>query len=94
MSRFLLEVPHSSDVVDCTRAVAILLRTGSHFLMRADWGCHDGVHKAWVIVEAETHDEARNIVPAEYRKTALVVKLNHFELDAMERFLRERGATT
>lgn len=87
MSRFLLEVPHGPDAIDCTRAVAILLRTGSHFLTHADWGCHDGVHKAWVIVDAETHDEARNIVPAEYRKQALVVKLNHFELAAMERFL-------
>ena len=93
MARFLLEVPHGPDSIECTRAVAILLRTGSHFLTHADWGCKDGVHKAWVIVDVDTHEEARNVVPAEYRKAALVVKLNQFELEQMERYLRQRGVT-
>jgi hypothetical protein len=92
MPRFLLEVPHGPDEVDCSRAVAVLLRTGSHFLTHADWGCRDGVHKAWVIVEVETHDEARRVVPMEYRANTTVVRLNRFKLDKIEQFLKERGA--
>lgn len=91
MARFLIEVPHGPDTIECSRAVAILLRTGSHFLTHSDWGCKDGVHKAWVIVDVDSHDAARNVVPAEYRRDATVVRLNRFDLPAIERFLRERG---
>ena len=47
MPRFLIEVPHDADVRACTRAVEVLLRTGSHFLTHADWGCKDNEHKAF-----------------------------------------------
>jgi hypothetical protein len=84
VTRFLIEVPHQSDVRDCTRAVEIFLRTGSHFLTHADWGCKDDVHKAWLVVEVDSHDEARNIVPAELRPLAHVVKLNQFKWDDID----------
>ena len=78
MHRFFIEVPHKSDLVDCTRAVEIFLRTGSHFLTHADWGCKDGEHKAWLIIDVTTKDEARNVVPPEYRSRAKIVALNAF----------------
>lgn len=84
-SRFLIEVPHDSDRKACTEAVRIFLRTGSHFLTHADWGCHDGDHKAWIIVEVDTKEEARNIVPAEFRPMARIVQLNRFTLEQVER---------
>jgi hypothetical protein len=54
MARFLIEVPHEAEKVACTLAVRILLTTGSHFLTRADFGCLDGEHKAWITVEGES----------------------------------------
>ena len=84
-SRFLIEVPHDSDRKACTEAVRIFLRTGSHFLTHADWGCKDGDHKAWIIVEVDSKDEARNIVPAEFRPMARIVQLNRFTLEQVER---------
>jgi hypothetical protein len=48
MPRFLIDVPHESDVVSCARASKVLLESGSHFLTHADFGCTDGVHKAWI----------------------------------------------
>jgi hypothetical protein len=92
MARFLIEVPHGPDVVDCSKAVAILLRTGSHFLTHADWGCRDGVHKAWIVVEVDSHDEARRMVPMEYREKATVVRLNHFDLHKIEQYLKDHAA--
>lgn len=92
MARFLIEVPHGPDVIECSRAVAILLRTGSHFLTHADWGCRDGVHKAWIVVEVDSHDEARRMVPMEYREHANVVRLNHFDLHKIEQYLKDHGA--
>ncbi|HEU4996521.1 MAG TPA: hypothetical protein VFT29_17010 [Gemmatimonadaceae bacterium] len=81
MPRFLIEVPHASDAVACTRAVEVFLRTGSHFLTHADWGCKDGEHKAWLIIDVGSKDEARNVVPPEFRSAAKVVSLNTFTLD-------------
>jgi hypothetical protein len=85
MARFLIEVPHDSDRVACTQAVRIFLTSGSHFLTHADWGCFDGDHKAWMIVEVADQDEARAIVPPAMRAGARIVRLNKFTLDRATR---------
>jgi hypothetical protein len=51
MARFLIEVPHDGTMAACTRAVEAFLRAGSHFVTHADWGCQDGDHRAWVVLE-------------------------------------------
>ena len=91
-ARFLIEVPHEPTTVACARAVETLLKTGSHFLTHADWGCKDGEHKAWLIVEVDNKDEARNILPPAYRSQAKVVQLNAFSLEEMEDMLRQHKA--
>jgi hypothetical protein len=52
-TRVLIEVLHEETRVACARVVDVFLRTGSHFLSSGDWGCKDGVHKAWIGVEVE-----------------------------------------
>ncbi len=88
MARFLIEVPHEAKKLECARAVQIFLNTGSHFLTHADWGCLDGEHKAWMIVEVESKEEARYILPPAYRSQAKIVKLNNFTIDEVEEILR------
>jgi len=51
MEKYLIEVPHEATKAACVNAVRVFLQTGSHFLANADWGCHDGEHKAWLLVE-------------------------------------------
>jgi len=84
MARFLIEVPHEGTTAACTQAVEVFLRTGSHFLTHADWGCKDGEHKAWIVVEVDTRDEARRIVPPVYRSQAKIVQLNAFTMSDIE----------
>lgn len=83
MPRFLIEVPHEPTPLACIRAIEAVLRSGSHFLTHADWGCKDGEHKAWIIMELDSKDAARQVVPADYRAQARVVQLTHFTLDQM-----------
>ena len=90
--RFLIEVPHEEEVTACARAVEVFLRTGSHFLTHADWGCKDGVHKSWMIVEVDDKDEARAVVPPVFRKQAEIVRLNAFTLKDIEDILRHHEA--
>jgi len=89
MTRFLIEVPHEAEKIACARAVRVLLTTGSHFLTHADFGCLDGEHKAWIIVEGENKEEVRSILPPTYRSQAKIVKLNNFTLEAIEEILRQ-----
>ena len=88
-ARFLIEVPHEPTTVACARAVEALLKSGSHFLTHADWGCRDGEHKAWIIIEVDSKDEARAIVPPAFRSQAKVVQLNGFSMEEIEDILRQ-----
>ena len=92
MARFLIEVSHEPEVIACIRAVEVFLRTGSHFLTRADWGCKDGVHKAWIMVELDSKSDALNIVPPDFRSQATVVQLNTFSLEQIEELRRHHDA--
>jgi hypothetical protein len=78
MKKFLIEVPHGNSRQECEKAIRIFLETGSHFLGKADWGCRDGEHKAWIIAQVPGKKDARNIVPPLYRPTAKIVEVNHF----------------
>jgi hypothetical protein len=91
MARFLIEVPHEAEPVACARAVALLLRTGSHYLTHADFGCRDGDHRAWIVVEGEDKAAARNLLPPLYRPQARIVGLNRFSLDEVEALLKAHG---
>jgi len=91
MAKFLIEVPHEPDAMACTQAVHVLLTTGSHFVTNADWGCFDGDHTAWMIVNVETREEARLIVPQAYRAQARVVGLNRFSMDQIDALITRHG---
>lgn len=88
MARFLIEVPHEPDTAACALAVKILLESGSHYLTHADFGCKDGVHSAWIIVEVDNKETARFILPPAYRAQAKIVKLNKFALEDMDAILK------
>ncbi len=86
--KYLIEVSHTGDQIECLRSAEIFLRSGSHFLTNADWGCLDGVHKAWFIMETDNRDDTIRIVPPAYRKDTVVTQLNKFRLQDVEELLR------
>lgn len=91
MSKFLIEVPHSPDTLACAHVVKVFLTSGSHFLANAEWGCMDGDHTAYMIVEIDSKDDARAIVPPAFRADARVTRLTHFRLDHIEETIRRHG---
>ena len=88
MARFLIEVPHEAEVVACAHAIKILLETGSHFLTHADFGCEDGVHKGWIVVDVDSKEEARNMLPIPYRRQATIVELCKFGIAELDELIR------
>ena len=88
MAKYLIEVPHGPDKIECLRAIQIFLSTGSHFLTNADWGCLDGEHKAWFFMDIGSKEEALRIVPPAYRKDTKITQLNKFRLKEVEELLK------
>jgi hypothetical protein len=87
MPKFLIEVPHEPEVVACAKVVQIFLSSGSHFVTRADWGCMDGEHSAWLTVDVDTKEDARAVLPPGFRKSARIVQLNKFTMEEIDEIL-------
>ena len=84
MEKYLIEVPHEATESACVNAVRVFLETGSHFLAHADWGCLDGEHKAWMVVDVENKNMALQIVPPAFRSKTKIIKLHTFTREEME----------
>ena len=80
MAKFMIEVQHEDDKLACEHTIKIFLNSGSHFLTNADWGCMDGEHKAWFILDVDSKEEALRIVPPAYRKNTKIIQLNKFSI--------------
>jgi hypothetical protein len=91
MPKFLIEVPHAEELLACAQVVESFLNYGSHFATKADWGCSDGVHKAWITVETDSKEDARNILPPAFRTQATIIKLNKFSMAEIDDILRQHG---
>lgn len=88
MAKFLIEVPHEPEERACALAIQILLKTGSHYLTNAEFGCFDGEHKAWVMIDVDSKEEARHILPPVFRPQAKIVGLNKFTLEQIDEMLQ------
>jgi len=84
MPRFLIALHHEDEVLSCARVVQIFLATGSHFLTHADWGCMDGEHTAWIIVDVDSKEQAQSILPPAFRSQAKIVALNKFTMEQID----------
>ena len=93
MARFLIEVSHEAEQVACARVVKLFLSSGSHLLTHADWGCMDGDHHAWMIVDVADKREALAIVPPGLRSATRIVALNGFSMSQIDDILKSHPST-
>ncbi len=75
MERYLIESPHEAE--ECENVIRQVAAAG--YLHNFDWGCADGIHCGWAIVETDSPDHASQIVPWTVRKKARIVKLVKYE---------------
>jgi hypothetical protein len=74
MDRYLIETPHSEK--NCILVLREVHAMG--YLHNFEWGCKDGVHCGWAVIEAESEGQARMAVPGITRDSARVIKLIRF----------------
>jgi hypothetical protein len=80
MKRFLVISHHTG--AECVLALKETLAIG--YLTHFDWGCKDGAHTGWAILEAENKAQAIMSVPTFLRSKATVVQLTKFEVAKVE----------
>jgi hypothetical protein len=81
MPKFLIEVKHADDYAGCVKALDALRALGSHLVSHADFGCEDGVHCGWLVVDVADRDEAELIVPPALRADARIIQLRRWSPD-------------
>ena len=74
MERYMVISNHTDK--GCTQSLKAIESAG--FITHFDWGCKDGVHTGWAIVEADSAKEALMVVPSAERSSATVVHLVKF----------------
>ena len=91
MNKFLVQVPHPEDKLGCAKAINVFMQSGSHYLTHAEYGCEDGQHCAWMIVDAESREEVSMIIPPAYRDETVIVKLSRFSTAEIEETIKSHG---
>jgi hypothetical protein len=61
MDRYLIESPH--EAADCEAIIKEIHAAG--YLHQFEWGCHDGEHCGWAIVETD-NKTCKQMIPGEY----------------------------
>jgi hypothetical protein len=76
MARYLLTIPHTYE--DCIAELDSVFAHSKELLARFDWGCKDGEHVGWVLIEAGSESTARSMLPIAFRTKASVRMVNKF----------------
>ncbi len=79
MDRYLIESPHTD--FDCLNTLKVAIAEG--YLNNFELGCEDGVHCAYVIIEAENKDQALLVVPPNLRGKAKAIRLTKCDAATM-----------
>ena len=81
MNRYIIISEHTTE--DCRIAVKHFLEFHASFMTHFEWGCYDNDHHAYVIIEANSHEEAKLAVPPLFRDKAKVIKVAHLKSETV-----------
>jgi len=73
MARYIIESPHTKE--ECLRALDEELEKGKDVLGKFEFGCKAGDHTAYAIVDADSKNDALNLIPAFLQDKARVVEV-------------------
>lgn len=73
---YLIETPHNE--AECLRALDEQLELGSDVLDKFYFGCMAGDHTGYAIVDANSEDEARKLIPSFLVDKSLITEVGKF----------------
>lgn len=74
MGRYMIVTPHTAK--ECLRLLDYIQAQG--YLHHFDWGCRSGEHCGWAVIDTDSEQRARTVVPPMLRPKARVIGLNKF----------------
>jgi hypothetical protein len=74
--RYLIEATHTP--ADCLAVLDTMAEQDKKLLAKTDWGCMSGDHTGYVVVEADSEQAARALLPEKMRASAKVIKVSKF----------------
>ena len=83
-SQYFIESPHTKE--ECLAALDAIAEHGKNALNRWDFGCMEGNHTGYAMVEAQSENEALNQVPDIIRHKARVNKVHRFSTEEIAAF--------
>ncbi|MBL8091097.1 MAG: hypothetical protein JNJ43_12250 [Anaerolineales bacterium] len=86
MQKYIIESPHTAE--NCEQAVKDIHAAG--YLHHFEWGCKDNDHTAWAIVEAESPEHAKQMIPWYLREKVRIVKVVKFEVADEEHHAKQK----
>ena len=81
---YLIMSPHTKE--SCLADLDAVLAETPQLLDSIEWGCMSGDHTGYLIVQAESEDAARQMLPTSLRKDAKIIPLNKFTADQIRSF--------
>ena len=84
MALFVITSKH--DAVQCLQALDEIAAKGSETLDKFVYGCKEGDHTAYAIVDADTEKDALALVPDSLLDSACITKVDKFTVDEIETF--------
>lgn len=81
---YLIETPHNE--AECLRALDEQLAMGSDILDKFYFGCEAGDHTGYAIVDVQTEDEARRLVPSFLLDKSIITEVGKFTPDLIRSF--------
>ena len=76
MAHYQIETTHPGK--ECVSALNMIVDLGLHMLHHTWWGCESGVHSGWLDIEADTAQDAINVLPPPIRSEATVIEVQRF----------------
>lgn len=84
MALFVITSKH--DPVQCLQALDEIAEKGSDTLDKFVYGCRDGDHTAYAIVDAANDKEALSLVPDSLLDSACITRVDKFTAEEIESF--------
>jgi hypothetical protein len=84
MATFLIESQHQARM--CHWVLRPGIRQGTDGLVEYQWGCRDGIHSGWRIVQADSKFDVQATIPPVLRSQTRIVQLNRFTPDQLMAF--------
>ncbi len=89
MAEFIVQVPHTPQ--ECSQVMESFSDRDRSFLGKLRWGCHSGEHNAWAMIQANSEDEVRAMIPDALKQRVKITKVEQMSLEQIKSMHAEKA---